>query len=241
VEPPGQSLAAEIDENDSLDLKFADSSVTDAPAHAAIPEPGLGLAEGRFEIARAGTDAFQFQGEMPVAATALAVHPGDIVECVNRLVKERDEAWEQCARLAREVGSVRDQLAERLAEVARLRKSADRLKAVRAERNQLNAERAMLAREATQLQSRMVETQVTLVEVGAELDECRERLSTERQEWHQQRQQLIAEAECRLAALRSQIASECRTTEQPQHDELDPLGATLDDAELQQCVPISGG
>ena len=65
-------------------------------------------------------------------------------------------------------------------EVARLQKKADRLKAVRAERDQLNAERTMLAREATQLQARMVETQVALVEVGAELDECRERLSTER-------------------------------------------------------------
>ena len=152
------------------------------------------MTERRLEIAGTGTDLFQFQGEMPIVASTLTTPPADFLECVNRLVQERDEARAQSTRLAQEVDRFGINWRNVCYEVARLRKKADRLKAVRAERDQLNAERAMLAREAMQLQARMVETQVALVEVGAELDDCRERFAAERQEWQEQRQRLIEES-----------------------------------------------
>jgi len=220
VEPPDEELAADTDENDRLELRFEDASVAQTPAGASVREGGLGVTEAKFEIVGTGTDMFQFEGEMPIAASARAAPAANIVECVNRLVQERDEARAQCTRLAHEVDRVRDKLAERLHEVARLQKKADRLKAVRAERDQLNAERTMLTREATQLQARMVEAQVALVEVGAELDECRERLSAERQDWQRERHQLIEEGERHQA-------------------EIDRLRAALEDAEIRECAPLS--
>ncbi len=222
VEPPDEELAADTDESDRLEVRFEDASAAQAPIGPSVREGVLGVTEGKFEIVGTGTDMFQFQGEMPIIASARAMPAANIVECVNRLARERDEAQAQCARLAHEVDRVRDKLAERLHEVARLQKKADRLRTVRAERDQLNAERTMLAREATQLQARMVEAQVALVEVGAELDECRERLSTERQDWQDQRRQLIEEGERHQA-------------------EIDRLRAALEEAETQECLPLIGG
>ncbi len=238
VEPPDEDLAANLDGNDRLELSFEDASVAGAPACDSVRNGVRGVTEGRFEIAGFGTDPLQFQGEVPSGASGLAIPPAGLVECLNRLVRERDHAREQRVRLEHEVDRVRDQLAERLHEITRLRKSAERLKTVRAERDRLNAERTMLAREAAQLQSRMVETQVALVQVGAELDDCRERLSAERQEWQQQRQELIEEAEQQLSRLRGQTAAEDRA-ERRQSGDLDTFGATLVDAECQECVPIS--
>ena len=97
---------------------------------------------------------------------------------MNRLVHERDEASARCQLLYVEVNRLRDDLAERVSEAARLRKTTEKLRVARSERDRLNAERTMLAREAAQLQTRMVETQVALVEVEAELDECRDRLTS---------------------------------------------------------------
>jgi len=237
VAPPDGELAATLDDNDTLELRFEDATSVDAQSGATIREGVLGVTEGRFEIAGTGTDTFQFQGEIPIVASALATSPAHILECVNRLVRERDEARAQCARLVHEVDHVRKQMAERLSEVARLRKSADRLKTVRAERDQLNAERAMLAREATQLQARMVETQVALVEVEAELDDCRQLLSAERQEWQQQRLELIEEAEHQRSRLRSQTETEEGTAERRHQAEVDRLKAALEDTEVTECAP----
>jgi hypothetical protein len=241
VEPPDEDLAVDLDENDRLELTFDDASAAQAPAGASVRAGVPGAAEGNFAIVGAGTDTFQFQGETPIVVSALATPAGNIMECVNRLVQERDEARAQCVRLAHEFGRVRDQLTERLFEVARLQKKADRLRTVRAERDQLNAERTMLAREAAQLQARMIETQVALVEVGAELDECRERLSTEREEWQQQRLRLVEEAEHQLSRLRSQTEAEGHPAERRHQAEIDRLRAALEEAETQECVPLSGG
>ncbi len=240
VEPPDEDLAADLDENDRLELRFEDASVVDAPLGATVRQEMVGATEGKFEIAGAGTDTFRFQGEMPIVASASAMPSTAIVEWVNRLVQERDEAQAHCARLAQEVSRVREHLSERLSEVARLRKSADRLKVVRAERDQLNAERTMLAREAAQLQARMVETQVALVDVGAELDECRERLAIEREEWQQERQQLIEDAEQELSRLRRNAEAGGRNGELRHQVEIDQL-RTLEDAEIRECAPINGG
>jgi hypothetical protein len=220
VEPPDEELAGDTIENDRIELKFNDAPVTGTSADPAVRDGVIGVTQGKLEIFGTGTDTFHFQGEMPIVTSTLATPASNIVECVNRLVQERDETQARCARLAHEVARVREKLEERLHEVARLQKKADRLKAVRAERDQLNAERTMLAREATQLQARMVEAQVALVETGAELDECRERLSAERQVWEAERRQLVEEGERHQA-------------------EISRLRAALECAETRECAPLS--
>ena len=70
MEPPDEELAADIDENDRLELRFEDASVAQAPTGASVREGVLGVTEGKFEIVGTGTDTFQFQGEMPIVASA---------------------------------------------------------------------------------------------------------------------------------------------------------------------------
>jgi hypothetical protein len=215
VEPPDEELVADLDENDRIELRFEDQPRAADPPGAVARDRVPVVPDGKFEIVGAGTDLFQFEGEVPTALGASGTPPAIILEGVNRLVEERNEARVECARLAHHLDRVRLELEHRLSEVARLQKKAERLRAVRAERDRLNAERAMLAREATQIQGRMVEAQVELVEVGAELDDFRERYSAERQEWQQHRQELLAE--------------------------IDRLNAALVEAETRECAPVANG
>src|SRR5262249_24794432 len=90
----------------------------------------------------------------------------------------------------------------------RLRKTAGKFLAVRAERDQLNTERALVAQEVRQLRNRLVEAQVALVEVEAELDESRERALAESQAGLRQRAELLEELERRLAEQRRELEAE---------------------------------
>jgi hypothetical protein len=183
-EPSEEDLGVDLVDEDQIVVRFEDVSADTRPpaAHPAVlaQESTFGVlaaataAGGRFELAGTGTDMFQFQGEMPAVATASSrvTSAAEIAEQVARLVFERDEAQTECVRLRHAIELLQAELGQQLSEVARLRKSAERLKAVRAERDRLNAERAMLVREAADLHARLVETQVTLVEVEEELEEA---------------------------------------------------------------------
>jgi hypothetical protein len=211
VEPPDEELAADLVDGDEIVVGFQDAPARPRPralAHesvAATPAPGR---VGGFAFAGTETEMFQFHGEVPVAGPGTGAGPGPgqtgtgtasaIAEQVVRLVVERDEAQSECARLRGVIEQLRVDLGQQLSEAARLRKSNDKLKAARAERDRLNAERALLVREVTELQSRLVETQVALVEVEDELEEARSRARSERRGWEEQ----VRAAEDRFAEQR---------------------------------------
>ena len=241
VEPPDEELAADVVDEDRIEVRFEDAPSPLDHSSAPVREAVAVAIEQRFGGIGGGTDSFQFQGEVPVVAEVATTPSADIAKWVNRLDREGQEARAECDQLRREVIRLDQLLRQCLPEVARSRKTADKLRAVRAERNRLNAERAMLTREAAQLQTRLVETQVTLVEVEAELDDCRDRLATERQQWEQERQQLNAQAEQMRAELDSQHGAESRKLERTSLDENDGGGATLVDVECGPRLLISGG
>lgn len=111
----------------------------------------------------------------------------DVAERLDRLARERDEARGECERLRAEADALRADQAGRLAEIAQLRKSSERLEAIR-------AERGMLGREAARLQARHVALQVALVEAEAELDDSRNRARAELDESESRHRGFLAEA-----------------------------------------------
>jgi hypothetical protein len=167
---------ADLLDDDQIEVRFEDKVPPAQPADSPPTEAIMARIGGRFELAGAGTDTFQFHGEVPMVEPYGATASSHVVELVNRLVLEREDAVAECERLRRETRVLRAQLSQCMTEATQAQKTAAKLKAVRSERDRLNAERTMLAREAADLQARLVETQVTLVEVQSELDECRERL-----------------------------------------------------------------
>jgi hypothetical protein len=200
---PSEGPSAEFVDADQLDLHFEESSRPDGPyAH---PLSELTVARTNEESAADDTprnDSFRVDEPATGIATA------GIVEWLRDLLRERDQATEECERLRREVQELQCELARHQTENERLRKTAGKFLAVRAERDQLNTERALVAQEVRQLRNCLVETQVAVVEVEAELDDCRERALAERQEGLRQRAELLEELERRLAEQRRELEAE---------------------------------
>jgi hypothetical protein len=246
VEPPDEALAVDLVDDDQVVVRFEDADSRPAAAH---PDPigraGKSVAltaanGGRFELAGTGTDIFQFGGEVAAVATSHTTSASEIAQQVVRLVLERDESQAECARLRYAIELLQLELGQQLSEVSRLRKTAEKLKAVRAERDRLNAERAVLVREAAELQTRLVETQVTLVEVEEELEEARSHARSERREWEERSRA----SEHRLADLRSRLAGAGNAaTPDPDPDrpaETHEFDATIEDLEVVPCGVSAG-
>jgi hypothetical protein len=240
VEPPEEGLAVDMVDDDQIVVRFED--VTDRPPAAhpdaqACESVALAAAHGgRFELAGTGTDIYQFEGEVAAAAGGQATSAAEIAQQVVRLVLERDEAQAECARLRHAVESLQVELGQQLSEVSRLLKTADKLKAVRAERDRLNAERAVLVREAAELQARLIEIQVTLVEVEEELEEARHHARSERRQWEERSRA----AEHRLAELGGRLAAERSAATHERPVGTDEFDATLDDVEMAPCALSAG-
>jgi hypothetical protein len=244
-EPRGEEPAPETLDDDQIVVRFENAGPPAGQTVTPATEATAGAREGEFELAGTGTELFQFEGEMPILATASAISSGGIAEQVGRLVQERDAAQAESAWLRHELEVLRLELGRRLSEVSRLRRTVDKLKAVRAECDRLNAERAMLVREASGLQARLVETQVELVEVEEELEEARARARVERHEWESR----SLASERRLAELRGRIeAAGCMPAPGAGRPaEIDSLSATLpdiavaveEDVETAQCTVSS--
>jgi chromosome segregation ATPase len=132
----------------------------------------------------------------------------DDAERRDRLVQERDAARAVCGRLREEAEVLRSEMAKHLAEVKRLRTTAEEVNELRSDCDRLNAERDMMGREASQLQARLVEHQLTLVETEADLDDCRDRARAERLESQERCQGIVAEGERRLAEQRGDFEVE---------------------------------
>jgi hypothetical protein len=242
VEPSHEDLAVEVVDDDQITVRFDDEHSRPPAAHpVAHARESVTLAAatgGRFELAGTVADTFQYEGEVAAVAASHATSASEIAQQVVRLVLERDDAQAECARLRHAIELLQVELGQQLSEVSRLRKTAEKLNAVRAERDRLNAERAVLVREAAELQTRLVETQVTLVEVEEELEEARGRARSERREWEERSraaEQRLAELRSRLTAAGGVAAPDSDCPAEP-HD----FDATLDDVEIAPCAASAG-
>jgi hypothetical protein len=201
IAPEGPS--AEFVDADQLDLRFDENSAPDIPYAHPLSGPTLARTDEE-SVADDTPRDDSFRVDEPANGIAT---PG-IVDWLRDLLREREQATEECERLRRAVQELHCELARHQTENQRLRRTAGRFLAVRAERDQLNAERTLVAQEVRQLRNRLVETQVALVEVEAELDDCRERALAERPEVLRQRAELLDELERRLAEQRRELEAE---------------------------------
>jgi hypothetical protein len=196
---------------DRVEIRLLDPLLQSAQSFAtpSIPQP-IELEElgRRTEIAGDGNSFSSIAGKMAFIESAPAAPLAGVAERLERVTRERDEAWAECARLREEARDLRSGTATHLAEIARLRENAEKLSSLRAERDRLNADRELMAREANQLQARLVELQVTLVETEAELDESRNWARAEQLEWQERCEAIRVEGNRRLAEQRGEFEVE---------------------------------